>query len=153
MDEREPKSETSKKPIDLAILYKSASSADEQTTKRDDGGHFLSATALVAAVAAVGLPLLRVKPVEAATESCPADSYVGYDIGDLVDCTDCLYSAVPVDCYVYDSNSGYHWGSGDHAPADIGDAPADISGGGDGGGCGDCGGCGGCGGCGDYYGS
>ena len=102
----------------------------------------MSISALAAAVAAIGLPLIRIRSAEAATAYCASDSYQGFDVGDPGDCPDCTYAAIPSDCTLEDSTGGTHTSSGDYLP------PSDS--GGDGGSCGDCGGCGGGG---DYYGS
>lgn len=141
MDDTRPISETEESPIDSAIPRESASSADEQTTG-DDRRHILSAAALAAAVAAVGLPLIRVKPVEAVSEHCAADSYTGFDIGESPN-LDCSYAGVPSDCYIVDNNGEAHWGTGPSSGGGCGSGDS-------GGGCGGCGGCGSCGGSGDY---
>jgi hypothetical protein len=135
MDEPKQKLGTDESSIKPVISCESASSADGQTTTSGDRRRILSAAALAAAVAAVGLPLIRVKPVEAAELFCASDSFTGFDIGDPPD-LDCSYSSLPSDCYVVDHSSGTHWGTGPHS----GD-----TGGGCGCGCGDSGD--------DYYGS
>jgi hypothetical protein len=138
-DDLKPKSGTDATSVEASIPCESASSSDEQTTKTGDRRQILSAAALAAAVAAVGLPLMRVKPVEAATAYCGSDSFTGFDIGDTTS-RDCSYTGAPSDCYIVDNSGGLHWGGADGSDVP---PPGDTGSSGDGGSCSSCGSCGG----------
>lgn len=87
--------EASMGPAEMTV---NAASLNNQTAESDRGLHILSASALAAAVAAVALPLVKIKGVEAEMVYCGADHYGGFDTGSLGDCKDCILSALAADC-------------------------------------------------------
>jgi hypothetical protein len=114
-------------------------SLNSQPPKNDSWRRNLSSAALAAAVAAIALPLTKIKSVLAASdhimEYCAADEYGGFDRGDVIDCTDCALRATPSDCYLEDTSGGIHWGK--LGPTDTPTPDSSCSS------CGNCAGCGG----------
>jgi hypothetical protein len=91
---------------DKSRLTVSEDDAGGNSVESTEGTHDLnsprtdeSVAAKAAVLAAIALPLMKVRDARAESTTCwTADSTITIDIGEPTDCVDCAVAAIPVDC-------------------------------------------------------
>ena len=86
---------------DLAAKAADGSNTAGETSSNNEvssgGSRAKSLLSVAALAAAVSLPLIKVRDVQAQSIACSADGFAGQNV-DPGDCIDCTYSMFPADC-------------------------------------------------------